>query len=417
MIVRRDYRYAFRQRRRAQRVRWLLLFTTVVVLGMVAVTVNLDTVRTMAAGALGIKASPTLYPAEYAVLGSEAYQRGNMEDAAAQFVRAVQMQPNNVAYLYEYGKTLIEMNQTTEASTIADRAIAADPNDVRGYALKANALAYSDPTNAIIFALQGQELDPNFAPLYAALSVANTYIFRFSQALAAGERAIELDPSDANSYRAYSTPLIFVGRSEEAIEALETATQINPNLPGAWFELAFEYKNRANNPRRAIAIYQFMVENLEMSAADTAKAYLRICEAYAGADPADFVAAQQNCDRALSIDPNYGSAYRELGRMQYNRRNYEGAIETFETCVALGATDIECWALRGLAHYWMGQCDDAWRVLNEAQQLAGGREDGLIVQVRVGLDNVIDNCPDYRGQAVPTAVPPTAIPPTPIGGL
>ncbi|NOG52163.1 MAG: hypothetical protein HND48_24045 [Chloroflexi bacterium] len=106
---------------------------------------------------------------------------------------------------------------------------------MRGYALKASALAYSDPTNAIIFALQGQEVDPNFAPLYAALSVANTYIYRYSQALAAGERAIELDPTDANNYRAYSTPLIYVGRSEEAIEALETATQINPNLPGAWF--------------------------------------------------------------------------------------------------------------------------------------------------------------------------------------
>ena len=54
---------------------------------------------------------------------------------------AVEMQPENVAYLYEYGKTLIEVNDIDGAVRIADRAIEVDPRDVRGYALKANALA------------------------------------------------------------------------------------------------------------------------------------------------------------------------------------------------------------------------------------------------------------------------------------
>lgn len=417
MIVRRDYRYTFYQRRRAQRVRFLMLLAIVMVGLFVAVMFNLSTVQKVTASALGFKGEPTLYPAQHAMRGAEAFQAGNMAAAADEFALAVEMQPDNVAYLYEYGKTLIETNSIDRAVQMADRAIEVAPRDVRGYALKANALAHTDPTNALIYALQGQEIDPNFAAVYSAMAIANTRIYRYTQALQSGERAVELAPDDANTYRAYSFPLLYTGRIEEVIEQLEFATSLNPNLPNPWFELAAYYKHPlVNNPRRSLAIYEFMASNLIMSVDDTAKLYLRICETYSAADQADFVAAQTNCQRALSIKPDYGSAYRELGRMQYNRRNYEGAILSFEKCVELGATDIECWALRGLAHYWMNNCDDAWRILNEAREMSAS-EDGLMVQVGVGIGNVIEKCPDYRNVKPPTAVPPTAIPPTPIGGL
>lgn len=417
MIVRRDYRHTFNQRRRAQRIRFLLLLTLLMSGVFVAVMFNLNTVQQVAASAFGLKGEPTLYPAQIAMQGAEAFQAGNMSAAVEEFAHAVDMQPDNVAYLYEYGKTLIEVNDIEAAVRVADRAIALEPRDVRGYALKANALAHTDPTNALIYALQGQEIDPNFAPVYSAMAIANTNIYRYTQALSAGERAIELAPDDANTHRAYSFPLLLTGRIEDVIQQLEIATSLNPNLPNPWFELAAYYKHPlVNNPRRALAIYEYMSSNLIMSADDTAKLYLRICETYSGADQADFTAAQRNCQRALAIKPDYGSAYRELGRMQYNRRNYEGAIESFETCVALGAKDIECWALRGLAHYWMNECDDAWRVLNEAREMSDS-QDGLMVQVGVGIGNVIEKCPDYRNVQAPTAVPPTAIPPTPIGGL
>jgi tetratricopeptide (TPR) repeat protein len=168
MIVRRDPRYGYYQRRRAWRVRTLLIFTALLVSVMLIIILNLQTVQGAALQALSFDAVPTLHPAEHAVAGAEAFQRGNMAGAAKQFEIAVRLSSNNVSYLYEYGKTLLEMTDTAGAAEIADRAIAADSNDVRGYALKANALAYSDPTNALIFALQGQEIDRNFAPVYSA---------------------------------------------------------------------------------------------------------------------------------------------------------------------------------------------------------------------------------------------------------
>jgi tetratricopeptide (TPR) repeat protein len=421
MIIRReDPRLFMSGRRRRGPLRSVLLLALMGALGVWWWSQqNPAQVEIMVLTALNRPPQPTPFAAEWATQGAQAFVGGDLVAALRHYERAIAQQPNNVAYLYEYGKVLIESDRSGDASTVADRAIAADPNDVRGYALKANSIAYSDPTTAIIFALQGEELDPDYAPLYAAQAIANTQIFRFSQALASGERAIELNPNDPIGYRAYAWPLIFVGRSSEAVEMLEQAIAINPNLPGPYFQLAFEYKSRLSQPAMAIAIYQTILSNLNPSPSDAAKANLRICETYSTAEEARFDLAEPFCRRAITILPDYAPAWRELGRMQYLRRNYEGSIETFNRCVSLGSNEVDCWMYRGLAHYWLAQCDDAWRVLNEAMAMAGeqGLASAVVTQIQIGIDNTKANCPDYRDAVPPTLPPPTLIPPTPIGGL
>lgn len=425
MRVRRDYAQPIFGSRRRSSIgpRGIILFGLVMIGILVFIRVRYNELQTGVMNAFGIVPEPTLYPAAYAAQGVEMYVSGDLESGRQMLSRAIQLQPQNINYLYEYGRVLIELERTAEAVRIADQAIAAAPNDVRGYALRANALKWSEPDLAIQDSLRAQELDPNFAPIYAAQAVAYTNIQRYTQALEAGERAITLDPMDADAYRAYSWPLILVGRSAEAIEMLEQAVAINPNLPGPYFQLAFEYKNRANDPAMAVAIYQHIIDNMNPSTADEAKAYLRICETYAGVDRARFDLAEPYCRQAIQIDPNYGSAYRELGRMQYNRRNYEGAIESFQTCERLQENltfkDIECWSLRGLAHFWMNECDDSWAILNQALDIAKrqNEQQSTIDIINTGIYNVTQLCTGYIGLPTPTPIPPTPIPPTPIGGV
>ncbi len=421
MIIRReDPRNYMHGRRRRSPLRSILLLTTILMLGVYWWVQNNPTqVEVMVLTALNRPPAPTPFASQWATDAANAFARGDLTVALTAYERAIAQQPNNVAYLYEYGKVLIEADQSTRAAEIGDLAIVAAPLDVRGYSLKANALAYSDPTTAIILALQGEEFDPNFAPLYAAQAIANTGIYRYSQALAAGRRAIELDPADSTVYRAYAWALIFVGQSVEAIENLETSISLSPQLPGPYFQLAFEYKSRLDQPKMAIAIYQRILTDLNPSPGDAAKANLRICETYSTAENANFNLAEPYCSLAIEILPDYAPAWRELGRMQYLRRNYEGSIETFEHCVKLGSEEVACWMYRGLAHYWLAQCDDAWTVLNQAMEMATTQEQesSIIGQIEIGIGNVKANCPDYRDAIVPTLPPPTLIPPTPIGGL
>jgi len=420
MIRREDPRNYMHGRRRRSPLRLILLLMTLLMLGAYGwMQTNSAQVGVLVLTVLNRPPAPTPFAAESATIAANAFARGDLPAALTAYERAVTQQPNNVAYLYEYGKVLIEADQSERAAEIGDLAIAATPADVRGYALKANALAYSDPTTAIILALQGEQINPNFAPLYAAQAIANTQIYRYSQALNAGRKAIELDPSDATVYRAYAWPLIFVGQSVEAIENLETSIALSPNLPGPYFQLAFEYKSRLDNPKMAIAIYQKILTDLSPSPTDAAKANLRICETYSTAREANFNLAETYCSRAIDILPKYAPAWRELGRMQYLRRNYEGSIETFEYCVELGSEEVDCWLYRGLAHYFLANCDEAWTVLNEAIEMGTIQEveTSLLTQIQIGIDNVKVNCPDYRDAIIPTLPPPTLIPPTPIGGL
>ena len=103
---------------------------------------------------------------------------------------------------------------------------------------------------------------------------------------------------------------------------------------------------------------------------------------------------------------------------RYTRRNYEGAIEAFNHCVEYGSEEIQCWYLRGLAHYYLGECEQAWTILNEALPMAEQLVDKeqIIDSIREGLRLTTVSCERYFGQALPTNIPPTAIPSTPIGG-
>jgi hypothetical protein len=97
-----------------------------------------------------------------------------------------------------------------------------------------------------------------------------------------------------------------------------------------------------------------------------------------------------------------------------------------EKCVAVESNrapadqDIECYYIRGLAHYYLGDCQQAWDILSDAVNrrhlVTDDPADPVLVNTARGLELITQNCTGFAGRAVPTAIPPTAIPPTPIGG-
>jgi tetratricopeptide (TPR) repeat protein len=404
---------------------------------------------------IGVAPTATPFAGERAAMAEDYYRAGDMANAARYYLMAVEQQPQNISYLYEYGLVLIELDRSEEAVTIGEQMIELDANDPRGYALKANAIAWTNPTEAIPTALTGTEVDYDFPPLHGALATAYTRIGRYTEALREGDLAVRLDVdmNDPNVHRSYSLPLIYTSNYQEAIHQLEIAIGINPNLVGPYFELAALYRSPAiNQPEVSVAIF-YEILRLQPS---NARAYLRLCETYAAAGL--FQDAEAFCDAALDIDPNYASAHRMRGQLRYSRRNYEGAIESFQVCLLLYAEqelgrdlvnpvevennpnnvdlraiensidldsldlnglEIECIYVRGLAHYFLARgdnCDLAWDWLNRALNHPESIE-SVKTNILLGLENVTINCPGYSGRTLPTPLPPTSIPPTPIGGF
>ncbi len=414
--IKRNYKKPFfSSRRRGLSGLSLFLFTLLIAsitLGLVWLTdSSFDQMQYIAQQALGIAPTPTPFASQRAQRGISLYNGGQVEAALLEFEMAIAQRPNEINYLYEYGRILIELDQYDEAASYGERAIEAAPDDARGYALKARALMWSDPGTAIPTAVSGLEKDPYFAPLHAALAIAYTNIGRYAEGLQRGIRATELDPLDSFAHRAYSIPLIYTGRNSQAIQQLEEAVAINPNLTGPYFELAAQYR-AIDFPEMAVGVYRHILT----IDADNAKAYLRLCETYASVG--EFITATGYCETALDINPAYASAYRMLGQLQYNRRNYEGSIDSFNKCVEFGSTEVECYYLRGWAHYFLGQCADAWQVLNDSlNYVIQDLQQSTIEIINIGLENVTLKCPGYENQPLPTPIPPTPVPLTPIGGI
>lgn len=434
MQIRRDYSQPFFSNRRKRRHLWRWLILYVLLLGgfLLFVDSNFNAIQHSVLDAVGMAPAPTPFASELATTAMERYLAGNLNDAAALLLQAVNQQPQNVDYLYEYGRILLELGNDTpsyysEAIEIGDRAISANRNDPRGYALKTRALDLSgDPANAIPVGQAGLNVDRNFAPLYAALSSAYRSIDRYDTALENAQRAIDLDPFDPASRRIYAYALVWVGRMDEAIDQLEQAVQLNPNLAGPYFELAGLYRARAGQSQDTVLATELyassiaLYEQILAMQPENARAYLRLCDAYFEAR--ENRRASDYCQNAVDINPQYAQAWASLGQTQYSQRNYEGAIESFEQCVALAGddADIRCFYLRGLAHYYLGDCDDAWRILSDSVERIRATSDDasnpVLLASQEGLRLVTVSCPAYTNRALPTPIPPTPIPPTPIGG-
>jgi superkiller protein 3 len=403
-----------------------LMFIYVVFVGgfIYFVQSQFSRLQLIALDAVGMAPTATPFASYWAGQGYDLFLKGDLEGSAAAYGQAVEQQPDNVSYIYEYGRVLIDLNRPANpdsgkpasdldmALALSDHAIQVAPADVRGYTLKANTLVWLDRADqAIPVGLTGIEIDRNFAPLNAALSRAYIDIGRYKQGLDYGLTSIKLDPMDVDAHRAYAYALISVGQRDQAIQELEDAVTINPNFTTPYFELAIQYR-AVQKFEEAVATYEKILSLQPRNA----KALLRLCETYSYVG--QLTQAQGYCEDSLGIDANYKEAHRQLGMVMYRRRNYEGSIKEFDTCQKLGSNEIECYYLRGLAEYYLGNCDDAWNTLNESLRRIEDLpvKEPVLSETVEGLRLVTVSCPTYSGRALPTGAPPTVVP-TPLGGV
>lgn len=432
MQIRRDYSQPLFGNRRRNRVNRQFVFIYLLVMGGILGYVwwQLPRLQLAALDAIGLAPTATPFASWYAQQGFDFYARGDVENASRMFEQAVLQQPSDINYLYEYGRTLLDLGRDPDPSNgrprsdveialeIGDRAIEAAPNDPRGYALKSKALFWDgQASQAIPVAQQGLERAPNYSQLHAVLAWSYATISRFQLGLQWGSSAVEADPMNPDAHRAFAYTLISVGQREEAIQELNAAIAINPNLTGPYFELALQFRS-LNMLEEAIATYDAILR-LEPR---NARAMFRLCETYFSAGEAS--QAEGYCQDAIEQNPDpvtLARSYRQLGMVNYGRRNYEGAIENFARCEELGSTEIQCYYLRGLAHYYLarpgnGNCELAWQYLNRSAELVQSLpgSEGIQDDITLGLNLTIQTCPQFSGQVVATLAP-TEIPPTPIG--
>lgn len=314
--------------------------------------------------ALGRAPTATPFASDYASRGMQAVMLGDVAAAIEALETAVALQPQQAAYRYELGRLYLTQGEYVAAALQAQEILALDQSDIRGHTLEVGRLTLAGESEAAIARGRAAlEADAYFAPLLATLARAYLDASRISEGLEYAERALEADPQDAEVQRAYAYALLFIQDREGAIAHLKEATRLAPHLAAAYLELASVLLADDQN-QEAIDTYELLLARYPQHA----RANLRLCQAYTKLG--QFNQALGYCEDATALNPGDSSAWLQLGELSYNQRDFAGAVAAFEGCVGSGSQALACWWMRALSLYYLGDCEAAWPVWEEARERA-----------------------------------------------
>ena len=284
--------------------------------------VALQTLKTLPAG-----------PGVSRLRGSALYALGRLQEADAEFTKAIREDPKDLAAIQLRGLTLFRLGQPALAIPLLEQAHSwtSETRTDPAYIL---ALCYIDtqhfPEARRAFALQ-YDLPPDSAA--AHLLAARMLLRRESatQALAEARKALELDPG---------LPLVhrLLGEIALAGNHLEEAT------------LEFE-KERQRDPLDGTT-------------------YDRLGDAYSRAG--DYSKAQQMLERAVLLEPTSTGPYILLGKVLLKRQDSANAVGYLERAEKMDPANYMTHSLLGQAYRNLGRTADAGRELEISQKLQSG---------------------------------------------
>jgi tetratricopeptide (TPR) repeat protein len=256
-------------------------------------------------------------------------------------------------------------------------------------------------------------LDPDMPEAHGYLAEALADRERYEEAEVAAQAAVELNPNIPDTQRALAFVHEAQGEYEEAITAYEAAIAAHPRL--SFLHIALGRNHRAIGYRLQLeGQWDESLPSFEQSVAafeqaiqldpSLVQSYDEIGWTYGHYMGDDREVKQKGVDyleEALRTDANYALAYRHLGQVYYDLRNYEEAVPAFEKGLEIGGlppTDA-VWShiLLGWSYYVLdrdekgeeAQCTRAqpafkaaWDILEDLPR----RELGLEYQAMQGLE-------------------------------
>ncbi len=274
----------------------------------------------------------------------ELYQKGEYDNAIADYTKAIEHKPDDVEAYYNRGFLYAEKGEYDCAIADYDKVIELNPNLAEPYNNRGSTYAKKgEYDRAIADYDKAIALNPKYANAYN--NRGNTYAKKgeYDRAIADYDKAIALNPNLAEPYNNRGNTYDKKGEYNYAITDYDKAIAINPNFADAYNNRGGTYHGKGEYDR-AIADYDKAIAlnpNL-------AEAYYNRGSTYD--EKGEYDRAIADYDKAIALNPNLAAAYNGRGVAYRKKDKYDNAIKDYDKAIELNPNEPIHYFGRGLTH-------------------------------------------------------------------
>ena len=331
-------------------------------------------------------------------LGVLYYQKGLVEDAIAEFTRALELDPKmqvaqrnlEIAYhdtgyydqrvaqlrerlrsapddrdaRWELGRAYAILGAHEDAVGEFEQLLAHRPNDVA--AIIQLGLAEKNrgrPEAATEWFLRAVEIEPDSSVVHFYLGEIYYNRGLNAEALGALERAVALNPDNANAHYLMAFVLGDLGRHQDARAASKRAIQLNPPLARAQTNLSLERYNaelKSQERRQRLAPEPQVVEGNELAHYNLGLAFRQ--KGYYNEALREYrLALERGEDRRLTLQA--------MAEVHLLKHDFAAALELYDTLLREVPDSPKLWNERGVVLHQAGRSDDALASYRQAVEV------------------------------------------------
>lgn len=254
--------------------------------------------------------------------------QGRLAQAADDYQRALALDPDCLAALYNRALLLLRLDRAAEALRAIDSLLARGPVPAPVHLTRGNALAaLGRQEEALTAFAEAVRLNPR-EPL-AHCNLGNTLLAlgRPEEALASLDRALALAPGHALAHYNRGTALFALGRFTDALASFESSIRSDPRFALAWYNRGGALLELRRFAEAGQSFDQALaLDERQPQAHNNRGVALLALKHAAQAVPA--------FERALELQPGYPGALENLGTAYLYQRRFPAAAQAFARLLA-----------------------------------------------------------------------------------
>ncbi|MBF0357198.1 MAG: tetratricopeptide repeat protein [Magnetococcales bacterium] len=261
--------------------------------------------------------------------GISAHQSGQLNRAMDLYKIVLEVQPENIVALSNFGTALQSLGALDEAVDIYQKVVAIKPDYPEALFNLGNILKDQNRLDEAVGSfIKAITIRTDYVEAYINLGHTLTEQGKLDEAVNSYQKAIAVNPGLTELYNNLGNTLKKQGKLNEAVVNFKKAVEINPNHAEAFFNLGntLTEQNRLND---AIASYQKAIAIKP----GYAKAYNNLGDAMQSQGDLDKAAA--NYQKAISIQPDNATTYCNLGNILKSQNRLDEAIFIFKKALSI----------------------------------------------------------------------------------